>query len=107
MGIGISLDAFEVATGTVPCPPGRGGTAIANPYPQFMQCLDSKGVNLFLQPEWNAAIPDCMSWTDYAEAGSTGGGNPCGAGWSWQPLSWMRSAWLRVQSRNHDCSFSL
>ncbi|HXA42069.1 MAG TPA: hypothetical protein VNV65_04040 [Candidatus Solibacter sp.] len=105
MGIGISLDAFEVATSTVPCPPGRGGLTTANPYPQFMQCLDSKGVNLFLQPEWNSAATDCMSWTDYAEAGSTGGPTVCGAGWSWQPLSWMRSAWFSVQGRNPDGSF--
>jgi predicted amidohydrolase len=106
MGIGISLDAFEAGTSSTPCPAEAGGQTITNPYPQFMQCLDSLGVNLFLQPEWNAAIPDCMSWTDFAEAGSTGGATPCGAGWSWQPLSWMKSAWQAVQGRNPDGTFT-
>jgi hypothetical protein len=47
-----------------------------------------------------------MSWTDFAEMGSTGNpSTPCGAGWSWQALSWMRSAWYSVQGRKSDGSF--
>ncbi|MFN2463294.1 MAG: hypothetical protein ABR573_05260, partial [Candidatus Dormibacteria bacterium] len=61
----------------------------SNPYPQFMQCLDSKGVNVFLQPEFNDGSAACMSWTDFTEN--------CGPTGSWQPLSWMRSAWSAVQ----------
>jgi hypothetical protein len=56
-----------------------------------MQCLDSKGVNVFLQPEFNDGGKACMSWTDFTE--------DCGGRPSWQPLSWMRSAWGAVQAR--------
>ncbi|MFN2464638.1 MAG: hypothetical protein ABR598_00045 [Candidatus Dormibacteria bacterium] len=50
MGVGISLDAFETTIGPTPCPAETPPGTTPNPYPQFMQCLDSKGVNLFLQP---------------------------------------------------------
>ena len=105
MGVGISLDAFENGTSATPCPPGAGGQAIVNPYPQFNQCLDSKGVTIYVQPEWNAAAAGCMSWTDFAEGQGATSSTACGAGWSWQPLSWMRSAWFTVQGRNPDGSF--
>jgi predicted amidohydrolase len=106
MGVGISLDAFETAASTPPCPAEVGGQAVSNPYPQFMQCLDSKGVTVFVQPEWNAAAASCMSWTDFAEGGDgPTSGTPCGPGWSWQPLSWMRSAWFSVQGRTGDGGF--
>lgn len=90
-GVGISLDAFETATSATPCPAEPDPGAKADPYPQFMQCLDSKGVNVFLQPEFNDGGQACMSWTDFTE--------DCGGRPSWQPLSWMRSAWGAVQAR--------
>jgi hypothetical protein len=60
-----------------------------------MQCLDSKGVNLLLQPEFNDGTQQCMSWTDFTEN--------CGTPQaSWQPLAWMPSAWFAVQGRRAD-----
>ncbi|MCA1599576.1 MAG: hypothetical protein LC769_11305, partial [Chloroflexi bacterium] len=88
-GVGISLDAFETQVGAVSCPAEADPGMTSNPYPQFMQCLDSKGVNVFLQPEFNDGSAACMSWTDFTEN--------CGPTGSWQPLSWMRSAWSAVQ----------
>ena len=91
MGIAISLDAFEeslVSSGD-PC---------ADPL-AYMQCLDSKGVNVVLQPEFNDGTKQCMSWTDFTEA--------CGTPQaSWQPLSWMASSWYAVQGRKADGSFA-
>ena len=96
MGVGISLDAFEHVIDADPCPPD--GTVNDGPgvddYPQFMQCLDSKGVNVFLQPEFNSAGKTCMSWTDFSEGGCMPG--------SWQPAGWMHSAWFAVQGRGDD-----
>jgi hypothetical protein len=90
MGIAISLDAFEdtIVRNADPC---------ANPL-AYMQCLDTKGVNVVLQPEFNDGTKQCMSWTDFAQA--------CGTPQaSWQPLSWMSSSWFAVQGRNPDGSF--
>jgi hypothetical protein len=90
MGVAISLDAFEdaIVQGADPCTDRLA----------FMQCLDAKGVNVVIQPEFNDGTKDCMSWTDFTE--------DCGtAKASWQPLSWMRSAWYSVQGRNPDGSF--
>lgn len=95
IGIGISLDAFEHSiTAGDPCSRPRDGAGV---YEYFMQCLDSKGVNLFLQPEFNSASESCMSWTDFSEGGCTPG--------SWQPVGWMHSSWFAVQGRNPDGSF--
>ncbi|MEA2683562.1 MAG: hypothetical protein QOK05_1890, partial [Chloroflexota bacterium] len=91
-GVGISLDAFETAIGPTPCPPEAPPGTKFEPYPQFMQCLDSKGVNVFLQPEFNDGGAACASWTDFTEDCGTTKAN-------WQPLSWMRSAWFSVQGR--------
>jgi predicted amidohydrolase len=100
MGVGISLDAFETSIGATPCPGEPDPLNKPNPYPQFMQCLDSKGVNLFIQPEFNDGSKDCVSWTDFTEdCGST---NPPP---NWQPLSWMRSAWFAVQGRTAGGAF--
>ena len=69
LGIGISLDAFEHKLGAMPCPADNtvnDGPGVDD-YPQFMQCLDSKGVNVFLQPEFNSAAKGCMSWTDFSQ----------------------------------------
>jgi len=99
LGIGISLDAFEHSIGANPCPPDNSvndATGVDD-YPQFMQCLDSKGVNVFLQPEFNSASQACMSWTDFSEGGCSPG--------SWQPVGWMHSSWCAVQCRNPDGSF--
>ncbi|MEA2645177.1 MAG: hypothetical protein QOE92_260 [Chloroflexota bacterium] len=96
MGVGISLDAFEHAVGDEACPPDSAvndGPGVDD-YPWFMHCLDSKGVNVFLQPEFNSASRDCMGWADYSEGG-------CAPG-SWQPVGWMHSAWFAVQGRNPD-----
>ncbi|GAC1329740.1 MAG: carbon-nitrogen hydrolase family protein [Candidatus Dormibacteria bacterium] len=92
-GVGISLDAFETEVGSVPCPAEADPGMKPNHYPRFMQCLDSKGVNVFLQPEFNDGSAACMSWTDFTEN--------CGPMGSWQPLSWMRSAWFAVQGRKN------
>src|SRR5207237_735935 len=62
------------------------------------QCLDSKGVNVVIQPEFNDGTAQCMSWTDFTEACGT-------AKASWQPLSWMSSAWYAVQARRADGTF--
>ncbi|HEY8741381.1 MAG TPA: hypothetical protein VIN56_12410 [Candidatus Dormibacteraeota bacterium] len=91
-GVGISLDAFETTIGPIACPPEAPPGSTPNPYPQFMQCLDSKGVNVFLQPEFNDGSAACVSWTDFTEDCNTSMAN-------WQPLSWMRSAWFAVQGR--------
>jgi hypothetical protein len=100
MGIGISLDAFEHSiTSGDPCAQPRDSHGT---FDYFMQCLDSKGVNLFLQPEFNSASDSCMSWTDFSEAGTGAGG--CNPG-SWQPVGWMHSSWFAVQGRNPDGSF--
>lgn len=95
IGIGISLDAFEHAiTGGDPCAQPRDSAGV---YEFFMQCLDSKGVNLFLQPEFNSASESCMSWADFSEGGCSPG--------SWQPVGWMHSSWFAVQGRRPDGSF--
>lgn len=92
IGVGISLDAFETSlTAADPCSRPR---ASGTQYPYFMECVDQKGVNLFLQPEFNSGSAACASWTDFTE--------DCGAAdASWQPLSWMRSAWYAVQGFPH------
>ena len=100
MGVGISLDAFETAIGSNPCPPEAPAGTTPNPYPQFMQCLDSKGVNLFIQPEFNDGNKDCVSWTDFTEDCGSTQPRP-----NWQPLSWMRSAWFAVQGRGPTGAF--
>jgi predicted amidohydrolase len=93
LGVGISLDAFETAAGATACPAEAPAGTRFQPYPQFMHCLDSKGVNVFLQPEFNDGSAACMSWTDFTE--------DCGTSFaSWQPLSWMRSAWAAVRGRS-------
>ncbi|MGI8610407.1 MAG: hypothetical protein ACR2MY_14490 [Candidatus Dormibacteria bacterium] len=98
MGVGISLDAFETATSAAACPVEASAGTRSNPFPQFMQCLDSKGVNVLLQPEFNDGSKDCASWTDFTE--------DCGAAQaSWQPLSWMRSSWFAVQGRAPSGAF--
>ena len=87
MGIGISLDAFEQKLGASPCAQPRDSGGV---FDYFMACLDAKGVNLFLQPEFNDGTQQCMSWTDYGDA--------CGTPQAqWQPATWMASAWQAVQ----------
>ena len=98
MGVGISLDAFETTIGATACPVEPPPLTTNNPYPQFMQCLDSKGVNLFIQPEFNDGSQACVSWTDFTEDCGTAQAN-------WQPLSWMRSAWFAVQGRTTSGAF--
>ncbi|MBJ7608961.1 MAG: hypothetical protein JF887_05965 [Candidatus Dormibacteraeota bacterium] len=90
LGIAISLDGFVTAAATGdPC-----GTAAT-----YLACLDSKGVNVVLQPDFNDGVTPCWSWTDFTE--------DCGtARASWQPLSWMRSTWFQVQGRRTDGSFA-
>lgn len=90
MGIAISLDGFVNAPGGAsPC------TTAAT----YLACLDSKGVNVVLQPDFNDGVSPCWSWTDFTE--------DCGtAQASWQPLSWMRSAWFDVLGRRADGSFA-
>lgn len=90
LGIAISLDGFVTAAATGdPC-----GTAAT-----YLACLDSKGVNVVLQPDFNDGVTPCWSWTDFTE--------DCGtAQASWQPLSWMRSTWFQVQGRRTDGSFA-
>jgi hypothetical protein len=87
MGVAISLDAFEDTI-------VRRTAACANPL-AYMQCLDTKGVNLLLQPEFNDGTQQCMSWTDFTENCGTPEA-------SWQPLAWMPSAWYAVQARAPD-----
>jgi len=98
-GIAISLDAFEHKIGSDPCPPDStvNDASGVDDYPQFMQCLDSKDVNIVLQLAFNSASKECMSWTDFSEGG-------CNPG-SWQPVGWMHSSWFAVQGRNPDGSF--
>jgi hypothetical protein len=90
MGIAISLDAFEdtIVSGADPCASRT----------SFMQCLDSRRVDVVLQPEFNDGTQQCMSWTDFSQS--------CGTPQaSWQPLAWMASSWYAVQGRNPDGSY--
>jgi len=57
-----------------------------------MACLDSKGVNLMLQLEFNDGTPDCASWSDFMEA--------CRTQPLWHQLEWMLSAWYSVAARD-------
>jgi hypothetical protein len=83
LGIAISLDGFINAPAS--------GDPCATPA-AYLACLDSKGVNVVVQPDFNDGVSPCWSWTDFTEdCGTTQA--------SWQPLAWMRSAWFDVQGR--------
>jgi predicted amidohydrolase len=90
LGIAISLDGFVNTAAT--------GDPCATPA-TYLACLDSKGVNVVLQPDFNDGVSPCWSWTDFTE--------DCGTSQaSWQPLSWMRSAWYDVQGRRANGAFA-
>ena len=87
LGAAISLDAFEHADSSQPCRDPR----------SYVACLDSKGVNLLLQPEYNDGTAQCASWSDYSA--------PCRRQPVWQQVEWMFSSWYDIQARNASGAF--